>query len=94
MRALAELCDSLDRHEWKRSRDAKPLFNGIRTKNLQAERAGDHGLMKQYGFEEICAKSLFNLRTSNGVYDPDSPSYIVPLALDLGRSLDTRHTRC
>ena len=47
-----------DRTHWRRGHD---LFDRIRNKTLKADRRGDVRLRYQYSFEEICAKTLFNL---------------------------------
>jgi hypothetical protein len=47
----------------------------------------------QYCFEEICAKTLYNLsqayylRGYRGAFDQDSPFFIVPIAFDFARQL-------
>ena len=41
--------------------NAHALFDRIRQKTLVAERAGESDLAAQYLFEEICAKTLYNL---------------------------------
>lgn len=87
MHKIIELCNALEAGDWKRSQDAKPLFNEIRDKTLVAERAGNDSATIQCSFEESCAKSLFNLGHSQGGFDSDSPFYIVPFALNLGKDL-------
>jgi hypothetical protein len=78
--ALASMLS--DHRSWSKAHD---LFDKIRTKTLVAERAGDRKLTSQYLFEEICAKTLFNLSHSNAPFDPDSPYWIIPNALSFGR---------
>ena len=64
---------------------AKSLFHEIRAKTLETERSKDRELEAQYLFEEICAKTLSNLSYPSGRFDPDSPYWIVPCAIDLAR---------
>jgi hypothetical protein len=63
------------------------LFDRIRTKTLAADRARDRALSVQYSFEEICAKSLYNLSYPSDSFDADSPYWIVPNAFALARVL-------
>lgn len=65
---------------------AKRLFEEIRAKTLFAEQQQDKTLLSQYLFEEICAKTLFNLSNPPGPFDADSVSWVLPLALKLGRA--------
>jgi hypothetical protein len=47
-----------DDQKW---RYAHALFSRIRAKTLRADEANDQVLQQQYSFEEICAKTLFNM---------------------------------
>jgi len=40
--------------------------------------------MAQHAFEEICAKTLYNLTREPAPFDPDSPFWVLPLAVGLG----------
>ena len=71
-----------DHRSWFKAHD---VFDKIRRKALVAERAANQKLLSQYRFEEICAKTLFNLSGSNAPFDPDSPYWIIPNALAFGR---------
>lgn len=73
-----------DRGSWLRSRQ---LFDAIRAKNLKAERRGDRKAAAQYCFEEVCAKTLYNLTMQSAPYDPDTPYWIVPNALSFAKEL-------
>jgi hypothetical protein len=79
---LIELVD--DRAEWQ---EAHGLFSEIRRKTLLAERRRDKLALSQYAFEEICAKTLYNISNSSAPFDPDSPFWVLPLAIRLGRQL-------
>src|SRR6185503_4671314 len=73
-----------DRGRWSK---APGLFDRIRQKTLVAERGGDQTLTAQYLFEEICAKTLYNLSGSSAPFDADSPYWIVPNAFTLARRI-------
>jgi hypothetical protein len=62
-------------------------FSEVRQKTLAAERRKDELALAQYAFEEICAKTLYNLTHGAAPYDPDSPFWILPLAVELARQL-------
>jgi hypothetical protein len=70
-----------------RRKEAHALFSEIRQKTLAAEKRKDAFALSQYAFEEICAKTLYNLTHEPAPFDPDSPFWVLPLALDLGRQL-------
>ena len=63
------------------------LFQRIRSKTLAAERAGDRLSNTQYCFEEVCAKTLYNLSGFPAPFDRDSPDWILPNALALAKVL-------
>lgn len=73
------------------------LFQRIRGKTLEAGNASrrlfqmrrNHFLLLecQYLFEEVCAKSLYNLSGAEAPFDEDSPDWIVPNAITLARRL-------
>ncbi len=54
---------------------------------LAAEQHNDQLALAQYNFEEICAKTLYNMTGEPAPFDPDSPFWVLPLALDLGQML-------
>jgi len=66
---------------------SRGLFEAIRSKTLVAERRNDQLALAQYAFEEICAKTLYNVTNGPAPYDADSPFWVLPLALELGRAL-------
>jgi len=68
-------------------RDAHKLFQDIRQKTLAAEKNGDELGLAQYAFEEICAKTLYNLSGSPAPFDADSAFWVIPLATQLGAKL-------
>jgi len=73
-----------DRQSWRQAHD---LFDRIRTKTLEAERRKDGCADCQYLFEEVCAKTIYNLTGTTAPFDNDSPYWIVPNALSLARKL-------
>jgi hypothetical protein len=72
-----------DRRQWHRAHD---LFSRIRRKTLVAEQTKDHVAECQYLFEEICAKTLYNMSMRPAPFDADSPYWIIPIALALARA--------
>jgi len=66
---------------------AHVLFSEIRNKTLMAQRRGDQLAVAQYSFEEICAKTLYNITNAPAPFDPDSPFWVLPRALKLGHML-------
>jgi hypothetical protein len=70
-----------------RRKQAHALFSEIRNKTLAAERRNDQLALAQYAFEEICAKTLYNLTLEPAPFDPDAPFWVLPRALELGRML-------
>jgi hypothetical protein len=71
-----------DRGSWKQ---AHGLFQRIRHKTLEAAQRRDAKLEAQFGFEEACAKTLYNLCQQPAPFDPDSPYWIIPDALVTAR---------
>jgi len=71
-----------DQRQWTKGH---AVFDRIRRKTLLAERGGDTVLEAQYLFEEVCAKTLYNLSGAPAPFDPDSPYWIVPNAFALAR---------
>jgi hypothetical protein len=90
-RTLDELAHMLmDDKQWTKAHD---LFDRIRAKTLVADRNRDRTLAIQYSFEEICAKTLYNLSYSSAPFDADSPYWIVPNAFALARTLKIDDSR-
>ena len=73
-----------ERGTWHKAHD---LFHRIRLKTNEAHRIGDASLEAQFCFEEVCAKTLYNLTRRPAQFDPDSPYWIVPNALMTARLL-------
>ncbi len=82
---LDELVRMVSDHTvWPKAHD---LFQRIRRKTLDAERERDRALAAQYLFEEVCAKTLYNVSQSPAPFDADSPYWIVPNAFAFARAL-------
>ena len=82
-RLVWRFCD--EKHRWG---DAHGLFTTIRNKNLGAARLGDKIKQQQYCFEEVVAKTLYNLSYTSAPFDPDSPYWVIKNALTLAKALD------
>jgi predicted transcriptional regulator len=67
--------------------EAHDLFSRIRKKTLVAVERKDTRATYQYSFEELCAKTIYNLTDTDAPFDSDSPYWVVPHALKLAREL-------
>jgi hypothetical protein len=88
---LRELDDmASDEKKWPY---AHALFSKIRNKTIRADKAKDELLQYQYSFEEICAKTLYNIsghikgKEFPYPFDDDLPFWVVPLAVSFARAL-------
>ena len=66
---------------------ARELFDQARAKTLKYPKEQHPARGAQHEFEEICAKTIYNLKRGPAPYDPDSPYWIVPNALTLSSAL-------
>lgn len=73
-----------NRSRW---REGQSLFREIRRKTLSTEGIADQVLVKQYLFEECCAKVLYNLSGGPSPFRRNSSDWLVPNALALARVL-------
>ena len=64
---------------------AHGVFQKARKKNNIAFSSGNKRDQAQYQFEEICAKTIYNLSGESAPFDADSPYWVVPNALAYGR---------
>ncbi len=64
---------------------AHGLHSTIRERNLKAIKQNNKAKECQYCFEEVVAKTLFNLTKSNAPFDPDSPYWVIKNALALAK---------
>lgn len=64
---------------------AHGLFQKIRNKTLLAYKIQSPKDIAQYRFEEICAKTLYNLSKSPAPFDPDSAYWVIPNALSFAK---------
>jgi hypothetical protein len=82
LRRLSQMASN--RGKW---RDGHALFQEVRRKTLNAEKRKDELALAQHAFEDICAKTLYNLSHSPAPFDADSAFWVLPLGVDLGRRL-------
>lgn len=88
---LDELAQMLkDRGRWPKARG---LFDRIRQKCLKAHQEKIAALVAQYAFEEVCAKTLYNLTLLPAAYDADAPYWIVPNAIAAARHLGIKDSQ-
>lgn len=77
-----------NKEQWKNAHD---IFSTIREKNLKAIENKENIKESQYCFEEVCAKSIFNIYCysfgEDGQFDPDSPYWLIKNALSFAYSL-------
>ena len=73
-----------DKARWYK---AHGLFTTIRQRNLKAIKSGDKTKECQYCFEEVCAKTLYNVTRSSTPFDPDSPYWVIKNALTLAKQI-------
>ena len=78
-----------DRSRWQQGH---ALLQRIRSKTLLAERSGEAAKSEQYLFEEVCAKTFYNLSHEPAPFDADSPYWVVPNAIRLARRLGIAET--
>ena len=81
-RLVRQFCD--EKHKWVK---AHGLFGTIRDRNLAAAKKGDAVHECQYCFEEVVAKTLYNLAKSGAPFDADSPYWVIKNALSLARAI-------
>lgn len=98
---FAERCDDRDTFDELLAMLRKPerwklahgLFQKIRKKCLAAEKANKEVAQAQYMFEEVCAKTIYNLSGESAPFDADSPYWIVPNAIALGRTIGVSESK-
>ena len=82
-RAVFRYCDS--RANWPR---ANTLFSTVHEKNLEAIENRENVLECQYSFEEVVAKTLFNMTDPTEPFEPDAPYWVIKNAITLAKALD------
>jgi hypothetical protein len=94
LRELDEMAS--DDQQW---RYAHALFRRIRHKTLRADASKDLLLQHQYSFEEICAKTLYNMsghipgQEFPYPFDDDAPFWVIPIAVGFARELGVEDPR-
>ena len=64
------------------------LATRIRSKTIAAIQTADAKAEAQYYFEEMCARTLYNLSVPKKPFEPDTPYWIAPMALKLAKVLE------
>jgi hypothetical protein len=82
-RLVRKFCD--DKARWY---DAHGLFKTLRDRNLKAIKQCNKAKECQYCFEEVVAKTLYNLTRSSAPFDPDAPYWVLKNAFVLAESLN------
>ena len=82
-RLVWKFCE--EKHRWIK---AHGLFTTIRQRNLKAVKEENKLKEVQYCFEEVVAKTLYNLTRSEAPFDPDSPYWVIKNALRLAQLLN------
>lgn len=81
-RLVWKFCD--ERQRWTK---AHGLHSTIRDRTNRAARQGDKTSEIQYLFEEVVAKTLFNLTRPDAPFDPDSPYWVLRNAISLALAI-------
>jgi len=81
-RLVWRFCD--EKAKWIK---AHGLHSTLRDRNLKAIKEGNKAKECQYCFEEVIAKTLFNLTRSSAPFDPDSPYWVIKNALILAKEV-------
>lgn len=74
-----------EKQKWMK---AHGLHSTLRDRNLKAIKNGNKAKECQYRFEEVIAKTLFNLTYPTAPFDSDSPYWVIKNALELAIMLD------
>ena len=81
-RLVRHFCD--EKQKWSK---AHGLHATLRQRNLKAIKQADKAKQSQYRFEEVIAKTLFNLTRPSAPFDPQSPYWVIKNALMLAREV-------
>ena len=87
-RLVRKFCS--EKHRWPK---AHGLHSTIRDRTIAASRMGNKIAESQYCFEEVVAKTLFNITKSSAPFDPDSPYWVIKNALRLAKALGIPHEK-
>ena len=82
-RLVKKFCD--EKARWYK---AHGLHSTLRDRNLKAIKQKNKAKECQYCFEEVIAKTLYNLTRSSAPFDPDSPYWVIKNALSLAKALE------
>jgi hypothetical protein len=64
------------------------LATRIRSKTISAIKTSNAKSEAQFYFEEMCARTLYNMSNPKKPFEPDSAYWIIPMALKLARTLE------
>jgi len=73
-----------EKHRWPK---AHGLHSTLRDRNTRAIKQNDCVRQCQHCFEEVDAKTLYNLTRLSAPFDPDSPYWVLKNALALSNAL-------
>jgi hypothetical protein len=79
---VAELAATPDR--WSAGH---AMFDEVRRRTLAAIKDKDRVRSRQYGFEEVCCKALYNATVPHDPFDPSSPFFVTSAAFRLAEAL-------
>jgi len=82
-RLVWQFCN--DKSKWIK---AHGLHSTLRDRNLKAIKTGNKAKECQHYFEEVVAKTLYNLTRSDAPFDPDSPYWVIKNAIRLAQELN------
>jgi hypothetical protein len=73
-----------DQDRWPEAHD---VFDRVRRRTLEAIEKKDHIRASQYGFDEICLKTLYNETATDVPFDSEVPHWITKSALRFARAV-------
>jgi hypothetical protein len=73
-----------DEARWPEAHD---IFDRVRRRTIEAIKKKDHARASQYGFEEVCLKTLYNETPTEMPFDPESPYWIARNAVGFARAV-------
>ncbi|MCA9006506.1 MAG: hypothetical protein KDA70_14640 [Planctomycetaceae bacterium] len=68
--------------------EAGMLYERIRKKTVSASKQNDPRATAQYKFEEICAKTLYNMSKPDSPFSDDVPFWVIPLGFRFACELE------
>lgn len=68
--------------------EAGALYERIRKKTVIARNKNDTRARAQYAFEEVCAKTLYNMSKPDSPFIDDTPFWVIPLGFRFACALE------